>query len=101
MTWKRDLYPDNWLDIALAVKRRAGWRCERCGRPHDPEAGYTLTVHHLDGNPQNCADDNLVALCQRCHLHVQNTYIPGQLAMPWAEPWLERKQHGYPQEQDH
>jgi hypothetical protein len=27
-----------------------------------------LTVAHLDHTPENCADDNLVALCQRCHL---------------------------------
>jgi hypothetical protein len=25
-------------------------------------------VAHLDHNPQNCADENLKALCQRCHL---------------------------------
>lgn len=27
-----------------------------------------LTVAHLDHQPENCADDNLKALCQRCHL---------------------------------
>lgn len=27
-----------------------------------------LTVAHLDHNPQNCADENLKALCQACHL---------------------------------
>jgi hypothetical protein len=26
-----------------------------------------LTVAHLDHQPENCADDNLRALCQRCH----------------------------------
>lgn len=26
-----------------------------------------LTVAHLDHVPENCADDNLKALCQRCH----------------------------------
>ena len=26
-----------------------------------------LTVAHLDHQPENCADDNLAALCQRCH----------------------------------
>lgn len=37
-----------------------------------------LTVAHLDHTPENCADDNLAALCQRCHLgydlatHVRN-----------------------------
>lgn len=27
-----------------------------------------LTVAHLDHQPENCADDNLKALCQKCHL---------------------------------
>lgn len=27
-----------------------------------------LTVAHLDHQPENCADENLKALCQRCHL---------------------------------
>jgi 5-methylcytosine-specific restriction endonuclease McrA len=26
-----------------------------------------LTIAHLDHTPENCADDNLAALCQRCH----------------------------------
>ena len=26
-----------------------------------------LTVAHLDHRPENCADDNLRCLCQRCH----------------------------------
>lgn len=36
--------------------------------PH-PETGskVVLTVAHLDHQPENCADDNLRAWCQRCH----------------------------------
>ena len=26
-----------------------------------------LTVAHLDHSPENCTDENLKALCQRCH----------------------------------
>jgi hypothetical protein len=39
-----------------------------------------LTVAHLDHTPENCADDNLKAMCQRCHLnydkhhHAQTAY---------------------------
>lgn len=61
-------YPDNWPEIAAKVKEEAGWKCERCGHPHDPQAGYVLTVHHLDSNPANVNPENLVALCQRCHM---------------------------------
>jgi|GEM_PF-1158174 len=85
-------YPSDWAEIARRVKERAGWRCEHCGHPHDPASGHTLTVHHLDGNPANCAEDNLVALCQRCHLHVQATFRPGQMILPGmtTPPWYAR-----------
>lgn len=68
-------YPENWAEIANTVKDEAGWRCVRCGHPHDPPAGYTLTVHHLDLNPANCAWWNIPALCQRCHLRIQNKVV--------------------------
>ena len=64
-------YPDNWKDIATAVKDAAHWTCVRCGKLHDPANGYTLTVHHLDIDPRNCAWWNLAPLCQRCHLSIQ------------------------------
>jgi len=68
-------YPDDWKEIAKAVKDAAGWCCVRCGKPHDPENGYTLTVHHLDLNPANCAWWNIPPLCQRCHLSIQGKVI--------------------------
>jgi len=49
-------YPPNWPDIARRIKDNAGGACERCRHPHDPTNGYTLTVHHLDGDKANCAD---------------------------------------------
>jgi len=64
-------YPADWPAIARQVKDAATWRCVRCGHAHDPASGYTLTVHHLDGDKANCAWHNLAALCQRCHLRIQ------------------------------
>jgi len=67
----RALYPDDWEAISLRIRERAGWRCEWCeaeyGKPN-PITGsiVVLSVAHLDHNPANCADDNLVALCQKC-----------------------------------
>ena len=29
----RRLYPDNWDELALAIKDEANWCCENCGRP--------------------------------------------------------------------
>jgi len=69
----RGVYPPDWPEIAARVKEEAGWRCVRCGHPHDPPAGYSLTVHHLDLDKANCEWWNIPSLCQRCHLKVQAT----------------------------
>lgn len=74
-------YPADWNNIARAVKDACGWRCVRCQHRHDPELGYTLTVHHADLSPANCAWWNLLPLCQRCHLSIQGRVV---LDRPWV-----------------
>lgn len=74
-------YPADWPELARSVKDAAGWTCIRCGHPHDPENGYTLTVHHLDIDPSNRRWWNLLALCQRCHLSIQGRVY---LERPWV-----------------
>lgn len=84
----RNDYTDDWKQIATAVKAAAGWRCIRCGHPHEPAAGYTLTVDHWDGDKANNRWWNLLALCQRCHLNVQARVIAER---PWVfdhSPWF-------------
>lgn len=88
-------YPHNWLEIATDVKSAAGWRCIRCGHPHDPQNGYTLTVHHLDINPENCAWWNLAALCQRCHLQIQAKVIIERVWMFDHSEWFAPYAAGY------
>lgn len=46
---------------ALGYARGSEW--PSCGKL----TKVILTVAHLDHQPENCADDNLKALCQRCH----------------------------------
>ena len=88
-------YPQTWDLIAHDVKEAAGWHCVRCGHAHDPEAGYSLTVHHLDMNPANCAWWNIPALCQRCHLHIQSKVV---MERPWMfghSDWFKPYVAGY------
>lgn len=91
----RARYPADWSAISLRIRKdRAGDRCEcmgECGHDHAgrcPETNggahsvtgstVVLTVAHLDDTPEHCADNNLRAMCQRCHLaydrplHVHN-----------------------------
>jgi hypothetical protein len=71
----RSRYPRDWKATGLRIRQeRAGNRCEQAGcgavngLPH-PITGskVMLTVAHLDHAPENCADANLRAMCQRCH----------------------------------
>ena len=91
MPWQRHRYPTNWESIAARVKTLAGWRCEHCGHPHEPQSGHTLTVHHLDGDPSHNDWTNLVALCQRCHLRIQAQYHPGQLFLFEPPTWAKKR----------
>jgi hypothetical protein len=88
-------YPANWKAIAKAVKDEAGWKCVRCGEPHDPAAGYCLTVHHLDLNPENNEWWNIPALCQRCHLIIQAKVFMDQQYMFEHTEWFKPYAAGY------
>lgn len=90
-------YPDDWKELSHAIREAAGWRCVRCRHPHerpgspvpcdgqcDPayHAGglndgkqRILTVHHLDGDKDNCRWWNCAALCQVCHLVIQGRVV--------------------------
>lgn len=101
-------YPANWAEIAKGIKDAAGWHC---GHPHEtstsrapcdascthPKDGKQrmLTMHHLYMDPANCAEHNLVALCQACHLRVQSKIDPQQIRLGGdlrKEPdWLRRR----------
>lgn len=73
------LYPVDWRLIATCVKEAADWVCQECGkqcrRPGEKGSqADTLTVHHIDHLPSNCAMDNLIALCAPCHLRADAQY---------------------------
>lgn len=72
----RKAYPANWLEIALACKEKAGWRCEHCRVKHrawriSQRTGrryrvYLQAAHknHLD---RGKSDAELLCLCFTCH----------------------------------
>lgn len=78
-------YPPDWKAISRRIRfERAGGMCECTGeckqhdgwclRRHGQEIGYktgrkvVLTTAHRVHGP-DCSDENLVAMCQRCHLN--------------------------------
>lgn len=72
---RRNLYPEDWPEIAGAIKAAAHWMCQQCGtrcyRPGERVRDWrrVLTVAHLDRNPAHNAPENLKALCVVCHLN--------------------------------
>lgn len=88
-------YPKDWKQIRAHILDRAKHKCEQCGVPNyayrnrttgevtrnemqvetwtcvdgDKATRIVLTIAHMDHTPENCGDDNLKALCQRCHLN--------------------------------
>ena len=87
-------YPKDWPEISKRIRfDRAGNKCEWCGvrnrafgyrdedgRFHEVEGMEAeimamdgegiqigLTVAHLNHDPTDCRDENLAALCQKCH----------------------------------
>ena len=71
-------------EIMLALDWPKPGERGRCGTGREPImlriVRIVLTIAHLDHTPENCADDNLRAWCQRCHLaydhehHQRNAY---------------------------
>lgn len=82
----RDRYPDDWPQISERIRfGRAAGRCEctghcgkakcrgRCRNEHGQPAYDTgkvvvLTTAHLNHMPEDCRSENLLAMCQGCHL---------------------------------
>lgn len=82
---KAALYPRDWKAISRRVRDRDGNRCActgECGRDHGerpcgarngephPVTGskVVLTCAHLDQDPTSDDESRMKALCQRCHL---------------------------------
>ena len=87
----RSRYPADWPEISRGIRfERAGSRCEctgqcglhkgrRCTERNGEAAEWAkgtviLTVAHLDHQPENCGEENLLACCQKCHLRIDRQH---------------------------
>lgn len=54
------------------IRKRDHYRCQQCFKHQDelyyPNGQkYSLFIHHIDYNKQNCNSNNLISLCANCH----------------------------------
>ena len=91
MPMNKSLYPKDWPQISLRIRQREGWRCKQCDVANKSlrnGSRIVLTVAHWpDPDPMNCADDNLQALCQRCH-----NWLDGPMRRQHTKETRRRKQ---------
>lgn len=59
-------YPSNWTKISRAYRIKANWKCEKCGLDCSDKEDF-LDAHHINSNKFDVRDENLMALCKRCH----------------------------------
>jgi hypothetical protein len=94
----RKRYPQDWIKIAYSIKEAAQWRCQHCQRlclrpgekpSHLTRSEWTLatlSVHHANFIPEDNQPQNLIALCNPCHLALhakakRSNVSPGQLSL--------------------
>lgn len=67
-TWRdknsTNLHSLEWQKLRKTILQRDEYACQYC----DFKSKKYQIVHHIDGNPQNNSDDNLVVICQMCNL---------------------------------
>lgn len=64
-------YHKDWPKFSKWFIQTRGNHCEECF--FGPRMRNPLTVHHIDGRPENNDVDNLIVLCAKCHLRLQQT----------------------------
>jgi len=58
------LEKENWQKLRKKILTRDEYTCQYCGFKSEK---YQIT-HHIDGNPGNNSEDNLVIICQMCNM---------------------------------
>ena len=87
--YEYDKFIQNWLEgntsgmrndgsvsgyIRKYMLKKNGSKCQKCGwNEISPFTGNSpLHIHHIDGNSDNCSENNLMVLCPNCHSLTEN-----------------------------
>lgn len=95
-------YPENWsTEIVPRIAKRSGGQCEctgqcglhrgnRCIEKHGEDAQFAsgkvcLTTAHMNHYPPDCRDENLLHMCNTCHLRYDQV-------LHLHHAWLKKRQ---------
>jgi hypothetical protein len=69
-------YPKEFnASLRKKILTRDKYTCRKCGitsKKHFKKYKRQLHVHHIDYNRKNCKEDNLLVLCQKCNIVVND-----------------------------
>lgn len=54
-------------EVKNAIRVRDEHKCRIC-KIHEKHFSRALSIHHIDYDKMNCNDDNLISLCNNCHM---------------------------------
>ncbi len=87
-------YNLSWTkELRQKIRRRDAYLCMMCDC-HQDEIGRSHSIHHIDGDKDNCKKDNLISLCHRHHMVVEK----GGKAQTFWQPKFQKmlsKLYGY------
>ena len=87
-------YPITWTEkLKRQIRKRDAYLCMMCDR-HQDEFSCSHSVHHIDGDKNNCNLNNLISLCNRHHRIVEGSGKAQTFWMPKFQSMLS-KIHGY------
>jgi 5-methylcytosine-specific restriction endonuclease McrA len=91
---RRRMLIQKYGEMAFAVLKRDNDTCQKCGtRQH-------IHIHHIDGDKTNSTIENLIVLCNSCHIKLHN-HVPKNLKRLIFEEWIKDgknnpENHSYP-----
>lgn len=65
-TFYEKIYSQDFIKIKPIIKERDNFRCCLCGLSQNDK--IKLHIHHIDYDKNNNTEDNLITLCQTCHM---------------------------------
>ena len=63
-------YSEEWTEaLKERIRDRDNRQCQLCFK-QEHELSRKLHIHHIDGDKQNCDEDNLISFCINCHMKI-------------------------------